>query len=277
MSNDYMYAIDRSDEYLSHYGVKGMKWGVRKAIASGNSRALARQYRKASRKLAKLESRAANTKTYKRRAIKAAAGAAALGGAAVAGTQGFATGVNALKTGGKALGTSIENLGASIGNYSKAHPNNKHLPTIAGAVAGSGSAVRRTAEKLGGVSQGIADWGAQSGNVTNAAKNAAKSANSAAHTLRGKLGAGNIDAYQRAVNRDAAISKWTNDTVVRGAAAAGAAGLAGVAGYNAYRAATAKKNAKKASEFRQEMNKAFAGTQYANGKNSKPKKRRNRR
>ena len=26
------YGIQRSDEYLAHYGIKGMKWGVRKAI-----------------------------------------------------------------------------------------------------------------------------------------------------------------------------------------------------------------------------------------------------
>lgn len=28
------YGVKRSDEYLAHYGVKGMKWGVRKAVES---------------------------------------------------------------------------------------------------------------------------------------------------------------------------------------------------------------------------------------------------
>ena len=45
-------------ESLAHYGVTGMKWGVRKAIAEGGrastNRALGRQYRKAERKLRKL-------------------------------------------------------------------------------------------------------------------------------------------------------------------------------------------------------------------------------
>lgn len=52
------YAIERSSEYLQHYGVRGMKWGVRKAIERGNSKALARHYRKAQNKLAKLNKKA---------------------------------------------------------------------------------------------------------------------------------------------------------------------------------------------------------------------------
>lgn len=54
-NNDFMYAVERSDEYLAHYGIRGMKWGVRRAIASGNSNRLDRQYKKAQKKLAKLE------------------------------------------------------------------------------------------------------------------------------------------------------------------------------------------------------------------------------
>lgn len=52
------YAVQRSGEYLEHYGVKGMKWGVRKAVEKGNSRKLTRQYIKASKKLAKLQNKA---------------------------------------------------------------------------------------------------------------------------------------------------------------------------------------------------------------------------
>ena len=57
-NNDYMYAIERSDEYLAHYGVRGMRWGVRKAREMGGARGAARlskQYAKAQKKLAKLE------------------------------------------------------------------------------------------------------------------------------------------------------------------------------------------------------------------------------
>lgn len=52
------YAIERSSDYLAHYGVRGMKWGVRKAIASGNSKRLARQYTKAQKRLNKLNQKA---------------------------------------------------------------------------------------------------------------------------------------------------------------------------------------------------------------------------
>lgn len=47
-----------NDDFLAHYGVKGMKWGVRKAIERGSYRQLNRQYRKASKKLAKLMNKA---------------------------------------------------------------------------------------------------------------------------------------------------------------------------------------------------------------------------
>ena len=51
------YGIQRSDTSLAHYGVKGMKWGVRKAIERGNAKRLDRHYRKAARKLQLLTAR----------------------------------------------------------------------------------------------------------------------------------------------------------------------------------------------------------------------------
>ena len=52
------YGVARSSEYLAHYGVKGMKWGVRKAIERNDSKMLDRQYKKASKKLKKLSFKA---------------------------------------------------------------------------------------------------------------------------------------------------------------------------------------------------------------------------
>ncbi len=52
------YGVTRSDEYLAHYGVKGMKWGVRKAIEKGDKKRLERHYKKANRKLNRLKEKA---------------------------------------------------------------------------------------------------------------------------------------------------------------------------------------------------------------------------
>lgn len=63
------YAVNRSKEYLAHYGIRGMRWGVRKAIQKGDRRAYERQLRKATRKLEKLEKQASNGHVYARRAL----------------------------------------------------------------------------------------------------------------------------------------------------------------------------------------------------------------
>lgn len=67
--NDAYYAVERSEDYLAHYGVKGMHWGVRKAKESNNPRKLDRQWRKANKRLNKLNSKANiadQQKIYKR-------------------------------------------------------------------------------------------------------------------------------------------------------------------------------------------------------------------
>ena len=43
-----MYEVD-TDDFLEHYGKKGMKWGVRKAAPEGSAKAARQQLRKASR------------------------------------------------------------------------------------------------------------------------------------------------------------------------------------------------------------------------------------
>ena len=51
------YGVVRSEEYLAHYGIKGMRWGVQKAKYKGNDRALARHYAKAQKKIKKYKDR----------------------------------------------------------------------------------------------------------------------------------------------------------------------------------------------------------------------------
>ena len=70
------YAIERSGEYLCHYGIKGMRWRVRKAIRKGNERAYKRQYRRATKHLEKLEKQAANGAKYAKKAMRKGVGLA---------------------------------------------------------------------------------------------------------------------------------------------------------------------------------------------------------
>lgn len=76
------YGIQRSEEYLAHYGVKGMRWGVRKAIERGESQRLSKQYSKAVKKLAQLSlkaNRGLQEKLYdsaKKRMVSGALGSA---------------------------------------------------------------------------------------------------------------------------------------------------------------------------------------------------------
>ena len=107
----------------------------------------------------------------------------------------------------------------------------------------------------------IEDWG-KSTSVSGAARSALEK------NFRGKKGAGIASgAYGR-------LNGVSNSTIARIGAGAISAGLGAAAAKNAYRAATAKKHARQAEEFKREMNKAFAGTKYANGVPTKRKKRR---
>lgn len=79
------YAVVRSDAFLSHYGVKGMRWRVRKAMEKGNKKALRRYQKKASKKLKRLERQVNSGKKYARKAIIGGAKVAATGGLLLAG------------------------------------------------------------------------------------------------------------------------------------------------------------------------------------------------
>lgn len=288
--NDYMYAVDRSDEYLAHYGVKGMRWGVRKAIERGQQKALKRHHDRAMKKLAKLTSKAnRNSSYYKKRAAALGAGAAAAGGLAIAGTGGVARGMrSAALVGSKAknaLGIALRGgasdaLLAASGNVknktvSKALESlgetaytqgdkmiNKgtgiatQINNAAGAVEkwGKGHSITR------GVDHGLHEWGRNiqaripRGSTGTAAQKAATTAGMTAW----KAG----DAVNKA--------NLSNDAIARAGAAATAAGLGIAAARNAYKARHADKYAKKyasqASAWKKEMDKAFAGTRYASNK-----------
>ena len=258
MNNEPYYGVTRTDEYLAHYGIKGMKWGVRKARESGNVKALGRQYRKAQKKLAKLEARANNGKKYAKRAAALGAGAAAAGGLAAAGTGGVA---NALSRGGRALGRGMSGAAKGLDRLSRggltAFNNFSNMRIQAANLRGDQNAVKRwQAAQLAASKTSVAG------------RNAAKSVEGAGRSVR-TAGTTSGRAVRAWGNSTSVADKVggrlkgvSNNTIARAGAAALGAGLAGGAAYNAYRAATTKRAARKAAQFRNEMNKAFAGTQY---------------
>lgn len=284
MYNDYMYAVQRDDEYLAHYGIKGMKWGVRKAVESGNSRALGRAYRKASRKLARLEKRANNGKKYAHRAALLGAGAAAAGGLAAAGTTGVARG---LAAGGNAVNAGLHGGGRAMTKAGEAlmKSRNKYAWRVGGNLYRAGKTVSAAGPGAQKGLYGAALATQKFGNSNTIGKALANAGN------RGVVGlakSGNIGRKVVTKSNDLLMKNGkkrlgqqidklggvSNNTYARIGAGALGVGLAGAAGYNAYRAATTKRAARKAQEWRNEMNKAFAGTQYANGGGRKRRRRR---
>lgn len=82
------YAVQRTGDELRHYGIKGMKWGVRKALNTKSSgraaRKLRKQYLKAENKLRKLSDKAdlsrqkAAAKEHGKKALRSGLTSAAL-------------------------------------------------------------------------------------------------------------------------------------------------------------------------------------------------------
>lgn len=243
------YAVERTGDSLAHYGVRGMKWGVRKAIASGNTAKLGKQYKKAAKKLAKLEKRGSMGKKYAKKAAIYGAGAAGAVGLGLAGTEGVAKGLRKI---GSGLAKSGSKLGTAMENYNG--KGSKHVKAAGKLLRGAGSGANSA---LGTAASSVRTWGRGTTKLP-------------------------IYRFDNGLNNGYTAQMYLKNGGAAKLAALGVgAGLAAASAKNAYRAATAKKNRQKAAEFRSEMNKAFAGTRYAGPGNAsavtpyKKKKRRN--
>lgn len=242
------YGVARSSEYLAHYGVKGMKWGVRKAIERGSERALDRQWRKANRKLKKLTKLGVNKEKYKKRAIGYGAGAAALGGAALAGTSGISNMMLRGAVRRSQIGYKVGNL---LGRIKGTTDEERALARLGGRITEN---AKEHAASSGKRALAVRDWGKQ-----NSIGQRLTGGPDVFPTYNSK---GQVVMTTPNPNANSILRKVTNDQYLRGAAALGAAGLGVAAARNAYRAKTADRNMIRAAEWKREMDRTFAGTKY---------------
>lgn len=153
------YGVTRSTNTLSHYGVKGMKWGVRKAILSGNARSLNRHYRKAAKKLAKLQDMGINHKKYAAKAAAYGAAAAGVGTLAIAPKKAIRAG---LKVAHKIVGTETKagfattKAGYKLNNFLHGRttiikPTTRHL----GSIVSTGSDGKVIRESISNKTKGL--------------------------------------------------------------------------------------------------------------------------
>ena len=211
------YGVERSEEYLAHYGVRGMKWGVRRAIASGNTKHLDRQWKKAQKKLAKLNDKADVDKQNK--LAKKYAKISAISGSIGAAASGLHVGSRRLqKKNWRDFDNNIIEL------HNAVHPEPGYLQ----------GARRMLSNKQ------IEDYVANEPYVRGLYEKRLKAhkALDSAKYVSGGIGAVGL-ATSAITGVKAGISKYRTTTGGHGAAVA------------------------KRNEFRQEMDKAFAGTKYA--------------
>lgn len=241
------YGVTRSGNELSHYGVKGMKWGVRKAILTGNERALNRHYRKAAKKLAKLTDIGLNSKKY---AAKAAAY-----GAAAAGTGTLAVGGTGLTS--KIIKRIAPNAAFYMGRTFKGKPAKTNLADF------------------------VDIWGKKSLTIKPATTKTVIEDNITYRLPDGKLALSTnplavrtVEKVEKKVNVPA--KTISNNTLYRAGAGLATAGLGAKSIQNAYRASHGAKYRAKAQAWKNEMDQAFKGTQYEGHYEKIKRKRRKR-
>lgn len=248
-----------TQDFLAHYGIPGMKWGVRKAIIKGNQKAFERHFRKAAKKLARLQDKALHSGKYAAKAAGYGAAAAGAGTLAIGGTGLASRGIMAA---GKAMqankngliskiGKKIDTAGESLGTWGRngkklavdAKPSEITINDVISKsvrqkrIVGNGKGIYKEGQGLG-----IGPVGNNTGN--------------------------GIAANQ--------TKKMSNNTKFRIGAGVAALGLGAASARNAYIASHGRKYMDKAEQFKRAMDDSFAGTKYEGQYVAPIKKRRNR-
>ena len=235
------YAIIRSTDHLAHYGVKGMMWGVRKAIASGNQRALDRHFRKAAKKLAKLQDIGINSKKYAAKSAAYGAAAAGIGTLAVRGTQALKKRNDKIKENYVSEIKRVQS-NANVALNPERFKKQREMLEKSGARFLNSPFVK--------IGDSLSEWGKGQTMI-----------------LPERVRYGKLKKPVYA----------SNDTLYRIGAGVTAAGLAAKSAQNAYRATHGEKYRIKASSFKRSMDDAFAGTKYQGQYIAPPKQRKKRR
>ena len=243
MKNEY-YGVQRSGESIAHYGIKGMKWGVQKAKEKGNSKKLDRQYRKAEKKLSRLEKKA-DLDTQKSIAKKYGKVAKISGGIGAAAAINSVGAHHLQKLNWKKHDNEIDDL------YNAVYPVSK-------------GANPYEATKIIDTATGKSRWSLMDDRVRE-------------NFIFGDETAPWSDLARNTYRHHSDINRGLNDTKgisgIIGAAGLGVGALAGARALAAKRHTTTGGHAAavaKRDEFKKEMGKAFKGTKYANriGKSS---------
>lgn len=244
------YGVQRvGDDHLQHYGVLGMRWGVRRAVKTGNERKLSRKYLKAAKKLNKYENIADHSTRYGLKAAKYGAAAAGVGALAISGRKGAGA---VIRGSGKVLNSAGKLT--DLGGKALQKTNSKFLK-------GTGSVISKlsdSAQKSGAALK-------TTGDTVEASKkwDATHNLGNAVNRNLSSLGyAGKGKQAQELINKVGLGGNITNEGLYRLGTGAVALGLAAKAGQNAYRAGHAEKYAKKAEKQREKMDKIFKDTIY---------------
>ena len=210
-----------------------MRWGVRKAIATGNQRLLDKHYRKAAKKLAKLQRLGDHPGLSKAKAAAYGAAAAGTGALAIGGTGLASKGLQYFSAGAKTIRKN--KFAGKSGKVVRVGKKRKNLLY---------NALEGTERLSGDAAKGLTEW--------------------AKGSTKFKLERPVLDPKTNTIVKSKIFEKDIgNNTLFRAGAGLATAGLAARAAHHAYRAKNAEKYREKAERWKEAMDQEFEPTNYA--------------